>query len=97
MLKADVVRVFGISLRTLNRYLQTRRVDPSLEPKLIPGRPATIGPHQYVALRAQLVAAPDATLEEHCQTWAETHGTRVSVATMSRAVRRVNWTRKKRR
>jgi transposase len=39
---------------------------------------------------------PDATLAEHCAQWARDQGARMSVATMSRAIRRVGITLKKR-
>ena len=38
---------------------------------------------------------PDVILEEHCCLWEEAHGMQVSPTTMSRAMRRVGWTRKK--
>jgi transposase len=38
---------------------------------------------------------PDATLAEHCQIWEATQGVPVNSATMSRAIQRLNWTRKK--
>jgi transposase len=44
---------------------------------------------------AQLEVNDDATLERHCEVWEERHGARVSVATMSRAVRKLGWTYKK--
>ncbi len=49
------------------------------------------------ALWRQLGENPKATLEEHRELWEEKHGVRVSVATMSRATRRVGWTYKQRR
>ncbi len=49
------------------------------------------------ALWAQLEANADATLERHCELWEEERGVRVSVATMSRAVRKLGWTFKKSR
>ena len=35
------------------------------------------------------------TLDEHCRVWETEHGQRVSTATMSRAITRLGWTRKK--
>jgi hypothetical protein len=46
-------------------------------------------------VQAQLEKAPDATLQEHCQTWEAASGVKVSISTMSRAIRQVRWTRKK--
>jgi transposase len=46
-------------------------------------------------VQAQLENAPDATLQEHCQVWKAASGVKVSISTMSRAIRQVRWTRKK--
>jgi transposase len=44
----------------------------------------------------QLRAQPDLTLEQHCQQWQTGQGVAVSVATLSRTLKRAGWTRKKR-
>jgi transposase len=50
------------------------------------------------ALWKQLEDNDEATLERHCQLWEERRGVRVSLATMSRAIRqKLGWTLKKRR
>ncbi len=93
--RAEIVRLFGVSLATIKRYLKQRRETGDLSPKAIPGRP----PKKYAALEAGLVAQlqahPDSTLQAHCQLWESTHGMWVDHTTMSRAIRRVGWTRKK--
>src|SRR5215472_7426518 len=43
----------------------------------------------------QLQAHDDATLEQHCDLWEQTHGAQVSRWTMSRAIKRLGWTRSK--
>ena len=43
----------------------------------------------------QLQAHDDARLEDPCRRWEQTQGVRVSTATMSRAIKRMGWTRKK--
>ncbi len=93
--RADIVRTFQVSLATIKRYLKQRRDTGDLTPKRPPGRPATKGPMLAAGLPAQLHAFPDATLEEHCERWAATTGVSVSTATMSRAIARLGWTRKK--
>jgi transposase len=80
--------------RTVTGYLAGPRHTGELTPRPIPGRPRAIC--DDAALLAQVQATPDATLAEHCATWAAAHGTSVSEATMCRALRRLNWTRKKR-
>ena len=49
------------------------------------------------ALPARLADCADATLEEHCAWWSEVAEVEVSTATMSRALARLDWPRKKRR
>jgi transposase len=93
--RKEVVRIFGVSLASIKRYLTQRRETGSLAPKAIPGRPPKkIGPLQK-GLRPQLEAHPDATLEEHCELWEAETGSKVSISTMSRAILRLEWTRKK--
>ena len=94
--QAAVAETFGVGRATVQRYVAQRRRG-SLAPRPFPGRAALIGPTRVAALQAQVDAAPDATLAEHCARWAGDHGVRVSVATMQRAIARLGWTRKKRR
>jgi transposase len=95
MPKPQVAQVFGVSARTINRYLRQQHATGTLAAKPIPGRPRAIPTAQQAALTAQVQANPDATLAEHCRTWEQAHGQRVSVATMARALRRLGWPRKK--
>jgi transposase len=95
--QCETARVFGIGLSTVKRYLQQQRERGTLDPKPIPGAARHIGPEQEEALRAQLQAHSDVTLEHHCALWSQEHGQAVSVATMSRALARLRWTHKKSR
>ena len=86
---------FSVSLATVGNYLRLRRETGGLVPRPRPGGQPEIGPARYLALRAQLEADPDATLEQHCATWAAEQGYAVSVSTMWRTIGRLGWTRKK--
>ena len=92
--QAEAARTFGVSLRSISRWRQ-RVVTGDLAPKPRPGRTPLIRPDQAAALEAQGAAAPDATLAEHCAQWAETHGVRVSGATMSRVLAKLGLPLKK--
>jgi transposase len=92
--KAEVALLFGIDRSTVNRWLQ-RDAAGTLAPTPHPGRVPLIAPAQHDALVAQLRLHPTDTLAQHCQRWEAVHGVRVSLATMSRAIERVGWTRKK--
>lgn len=93
--RAEISKTFDVSRSTIKRYLKLRRETGDVKPKAIPGRPAKKGAALLTGLQPQLDAHPDATSEEHCQIWETTQGVRVSTATMSRAIQRLDWTRKK--
>ena len=98
--RKEVVRTFGVSMPTLERYLRRRRRrSGDLAPKPSPGRTPSIcaSVEERRALWAQLEANAEATLERHCELWEKGRNVKVSVSTMSRAVRRLGWTFKKSR
>ena len=95
----ETAKVFGVSLATVKRWLKRRREDGDLAPRRSTGRRRRIlsTDEERRALWVQLEGSPDATLERHRELWEERRGVRVSVATMSRAVRKLGWTFKKSR
>ena len=96
---AEVSRLFGVSLATIGRYVRRRRETGEVAARPSPGRTPRIcqNAEERRALWAQLEANPEATLERHRELWEERGGARVSVPTMSRAIRRLGWTYKQRR
>jgi transposase len=94
---AEVVRLFSVSWATLKRWLLKRRSGQSLAPKAYrPGPRGAFGtPEAVAALQAQLQADPDGRLIDHCQRWQTRSGQAVSVATLHRARRALDWTHKK--
>ena len=93
--QAEASRLFGVGTSTITRWRQQRRDTGSLSPKPRTGRRPTIGPDQADALRMQVAHQADATLAAHCGQWAREQGIGVSVATMSRAIRRLGIALKK--
>ncbi len=93
--RTEIVKLLGVSLTTIKRYLKQYRQIGHVKAKTIPGRT----PKKLAALQAgivdQLRVYPDVSLERHCELWEQTHGLQVSRWTMSEAIRRVKWTRKK--
>ena len=98
MPRKEIVRMLGVSEATIRRYLRLRRETGSVAPKPPPKRPLSIGQsvEHRRALWKQLEEHDDATLEKHCQLWERKHNVKVSISTMSRAIRRLGWTLKKR-
>ena len=98
--RREVVETFSISLTTLKRWLRMKREGKDLSPGVSTGRKrrilATL--EEKEALWSQLEENNDATLERHCELWEEKQGVRVSVSTMSRAIReKLGWSFKKTR
>jgi transposase len=98
--RKEIVRTLGVSEPTIRRYLRLRRETGSVAPKPPPPPKRTFSIGQSVeqrrALWKQLEEHDDATLEKHCQLWERKQGVKVSISTMSRAIRRLGWTLKKR-
>ncbi len=96
--RAEVARRFSVGERTVRRYLHRHAATGSLAPSAYRRGPIpAIPPDREAALRAQLRAHPNATLDEHCARWEREQGRAVSASTMCRAQRRVGWTHKKSR
>ncbi len=96
--RKEIVRTLSVSEPTIRRYLRLRRETGSVAPKPPPKRPFSIGQNveHRRALWKQLEEHEDATLEKHCRLWERKRGVKVSISTMSRAIRRLGWTLKKR-
>ena len=96
MSRPEAVRIFQVSIGSIKRWLRLRRTTGDLTPKRPSGRTPEISPALYPLLRAQLEAAPDASLAEHATQWNAAQGTSLSSWTIGRAIRRLGWSRKKR-
>jgi transposase len=90
-----VARHFRLHRSTIYRYLAQQQERGTLVPRTSLGRVRAITAVDEARLVAQLQQHPTATLSEHCAMWEQTSGVRLSPATLSRAIRRVGWTRKK--
>jgi transposase len=94
--RAEAARVFDVSASSIRRYLRLRRETGDVDPKPVPGPPASKGAALEMALPAQVKANPlDITLSEHCELFEEAEGIRVSTATMSRALKKLGLPLKK--
>ena len=92
---AEAARLFRVGPSTIVRWRRRPRTTGTVAARSRPGRPPRIGAAHAAALQAQVAAAPDATLAQHCARWAAEQGVAVSVATMSRVIRRLGITVKK--
>jgi transposase len=99
--RKEVANLFGVPLSTIKRYIKRRRAEPRpREPRRSTGRKRRIlaSAEEKHLLWEQLENNDEATLERHCKLWEQKRGVRVSIATMSPAIRnKLGWTYKKRR
>ena len=93
----EAARLFGVGRATIKRWRRQGRLTGSVAPQPKPGRRPKITPFDYPALAAQVAAAPDATLAEHCAQWDASHGVHVSEAAMCRLLQRLQLPLKKSR
>jgi transposase len=97
MPREEVAWRFAVSVPTITRWLRLKRQTGGLAPRPVPGPPAVKLLALVAALPEHVAEHADATLEEHCSWWRDVSGVEVSTATMSRALTRLAWPRKKRR
>jgi transposase len=91
-----LARVFGVSVSFVQDLLQRYRRTGSVQPQPHGGgNPGKIGPHLAAVARWHH-QQPDASLAERCERLAAEAAVRVSRTTMSRALRRLALSRKKR-
>lgn len=92
---AEAARLFGVCPSTIRRWRHRLRTTGAVAARPRPGRTPRIGAAQAPQLQAQVAAYPDATLAQHAARWETAQGVRVSIATLSRVIRRLGITRKK--
>ena len=97
MPREEVAMRFAVSISTITRWLRQQRTTGDLAPKPVPGPVAVKTQALMTVLPERLAGRADTTLEEQCRWWQEVSGVQVSTATMSRALTRLGWTRKKSR
>src|SRR5262245_52107734 len=91
-----LARLFGVSLSFVQELLQRYRQTGSVAPKPHGGgKPSKVAPHGAEIVRLH-TEQPDASLAERCEQLAKRTRVRVSRMTMSRALDRLELTRKKR-
>jgi transposase len=69
-----VARTFGVARASVQRYVGQHAATGGLAPRPSPGPAHRIGAGAAAALRAQVAAAPDATLAEHAERWEREQG-----------------------
>ena len=98
--REQVAQTFSVSVPSIKRWLKRRRETGDVDPKPIPGRTPVKGAALREWLPHHLQNNPDLTLEEHRRAFEQEASTKVSAATVSRAMARLpggGWPLKKSR
>lgn len=95
--RQQLIDLFGVSQGSITRWVRQYKTSGTRAPRVAPGRVRLIPADLDEALQRQVTAYPDITLAEHVQRWYDEHGVRVSTWTLSRALKRIGWSRKKSR
>lgn len=92
----EAAALFGVGPATIRRWRQRQRATGWVAPRPKSGRRPMISHTQDADLVAQVAAQPDATMAEHSDCWAATHGVQVSPATLCRRLQQLGLPLKKR-
>ena len=92
---SEVARTFGVGVSTVKRYAATARDGRSLAPKKRPGSKPKMDEAALRLLEADLLERPTATLPQRREFLSRVAGVGVSDSTLSRALKRLGWSRKK--
>jgi transposase len=92
---AEVAQTFGVGVSSVKRYAAAAREGKPLAPKKRPGSKPKLDDGARKLLEADLEERPAATLSQRREFLRRICGTDVSDSTVSRALKRLGWTRKK--
>ena len=93
--KTEAARTFGISRSSVKRYAKLADEGQPLAPKKRPGLKPKLDETARRLLEKDLEERPAATLQQRREYLGQVRGVSVSESTVSRALRRLGWSRKK--
>jgi transposase len=95
MPKAETARTFGIGISTVKRYVGKTHKGEDLAPRRPPGKKRKLDEGAMRLLESELKERPALTLGQRRTFLERVVGAQVSESTISRAIKRLRWSRKK--
>jgi putative transposase len=95
MSKSEAARLFGVSLSSVKRYVKAAREGRSLSPGKAPGKKPLLDEKARRLLEADVEERPFAKLKDRREYLLKVSGVSVSESTLSRALRKMGFGRKK--
>jgi transposase len=93
--KSEAARTFGVSLSSVKRYVKALQEGRSLSAGKAPGKRPKLSESANRLLEADVEERPWAKLLDRCEYLRKVAGVNVSQSTISRAIRRMGFSRKK--
>jgi transposase len=93
--KSAIARLFMVSLSSVKRYIAKYVREGHVQPTVQRRRQGKLRKRQRKAVGRQVMAHADYTLAQHAALWNRQHALQVSESCLSRALRRMGMTRKK--
>jgi transposase len=93
--KAAIARLFVVSLSTVKRYVEKFKIEGHIRPTLQRRMQGKLNKRLRKQLARQVEKYADATLAQHVERWNKCHAVQVSESCLSRVLRRMGITRKK--
>ncbi len=91
----EVAEIFGITARTVSKYLALDRKSGDLTPGKSPGRPAILTDRNLSIIKDIILATPSGTLFNYCDAFEKETGIVISKSSMGNACHILNLRRKK--
>ena len=95
MPKGEAARSFGIGVSTVKRYVGKSHKGGNLSPRRLPGKRRKLDEWPMRLLEGELKERPALTLGQRRSFLERVVGAQVSESTISRAIKRLGWSRKK--
>ena len=95
MTKSEAARLFGVSLSSVKRYVKAACEGRSLSPRKAPGKKPLLDEKARRLLAADVQERPFAKLADRWEYLRKVAGVSVSESTLSRALRKMGFGRKK--
>lgn len=92
----EIALIFGVSPRSVTRYLSMDRITGDLTPKTHPGRPPILDNENLSIIKLIVLSNSDGTLQDYCDEFKEKTGIEITIVTMHNACKKLNIRRKKR-
>jgi transposase len=91
----EIAEMFGVTPRSVFRYLKLSRENGDLSPEPIPGRPPILSEENLEILKKIIIRRPDSTLEQYKCEFYEQTGIEVTIVTIHNGCNILNLNRKK--